>query len=124
MEDNTQGNPKAVDDAVLGSESDDFFAALDQDVNGLVQDEDVTPKATTQATPQVDPVQAGANVTDGTQNSEIDNLKKRYSDSSREAQGLKAQLNQLKPFVPPATKPDTPPPVVVPFASKPSNASS
>ena len=100
MEENTQGNPKAVDDAVLGSERDDFFSALDQDVNGLVQEEEVTPQAQAQATPQVDPVQAGANVTDGTQNSEIDNLKKRYSDSSREAQGLKAQLNQLKPFVP------------------------
>ena len=100
MEENTQGNPKAVDDAVLGSERDDFFSALDQDVNGLVQDEEVTPQAQAQETPQVDPVQAGANVTDGTQNSEIDNLKKRYSDSSREAQGLKAQLNELKPFVP------------------------
>ena len=100
MEENTQGNPKAVDDAVLGSERDDFFSALDQDVNGLVQEEEVTPQAQAQATPQVDPVQAGANVTDGTQNSEIDNLKKRYSDSSREAQGLKAQLNELKPFVP------------------------
>ena len=100
MEENTQGNPKAVDDAVLGSERDDFFSALDQDVNGLVQDEEVTPQAQAQETPQVDPVQAGANVTDGTQNSEIDNLKKRYSDSSRAAQGLKAQLNELKPFVP------------------------
>ena len=100
MEENTQGNPKAVDDAVLGSERDDFFSALDQDVNGLVQEEEVTPQAQAQATPQVDSVQAGANVTDGTQNSEIDNLKKRYSDSSREAQGLKAQLNELKPFVP------------------------
>ena len=100
MEENTQGNPKAVDDAVLGSERDDFFSALDQDVNGLVQEEEVTPQAQAQATPQVDSVQAGANVTDGTQNSEIDNLKKRYSDSSREAQGLKAQLDELKPFVP------------------------
>ena len=99
-EDNTQGNPETVDNAVLGSESDDFFSALDKDVNSLVQDEEVTPQAQAQATPQVDPVQAGANVTDGTQNSEIDNLQKRYSDSSREAQGLIAQLNQLKPFVP------------------------
>jgi hypothetical protein len=34
------------------------------------------------------------------QNPELDNLKKRYSDSSREAQNLRAQLNELKPFVP------------------------
>ena len=99
MEDNTQGNPKAVDDAVLGSESDDFFTALDQDVNGLVQDEEVTPQAQAQETPQVDPRQE-ANVTNGAQPSELDNLKKRYSDSSREAQNLKAQLDELKPYVP------------------------
>ena len=100
MEDNTQGNPKAVDDAVLGSESDDFFTALDQDVNGLVQDEEVTPQAQAQETPEMDPNKAEANVTDGAQNSELDNLKKRYSDSSREAQNLKAQLDELKPYVP------------------------
>ena len=99
MEENTQGNPKAVDDAVLGSESDDFFTALDQDVNGLVQDEEVTPQAQAQETPQVDPRQE-ANVTNGAQPSELDNLKKRYSDSSREAQNLKAQLDELKPYVP------------------------
>ena len=100
MKDDTQGNPNPVDNAVFGSESEDFFSALDQDVNGLVQDEEVTPKAQAKVTPRRDPVQAQANVTDGTQNSEIDNLKKRYSDSSREAQNLKAQLDELKPYVP------------------------
>ena len=100
MEDNTQGNPEAVEDGVFGSKSDDFFSALDSDVNGLVQDEEVTPQAQAQATPQRDSSQAQANVTNGSQPSEIDNLKKRYSDSSREAQSLKAQLNELKPYVP------------------------
>ena len=33
----TQGNPKAVDDAVLGSD-DDFFSALEDSVNSIVQE--------------------------------------------------------------------------------------
>tara|TARA_R100000458_G_C8249803_1_gene226995 strand:- start:273 stop:1163 length:891 start_codon:yes stop_codon:yes gene_type:complete len=100
MKEDTQGNPEAVENGVFGSESDDFFSALDQDVNGLVQDEEVTPQAEAQVTPQRDSNQAEANVTNGAQPSEIENLKKRYSDSSREAQNLKAQLNELKPYVP------------------------
>ena len=41
-----------------------------------------------------------AAVSQGSEGIELDNLKKRYSDSSREAQNLRAQLNELKPFVP------------------------
>ena len=100
MKEDAQGNPEAVENGVFGSESDDFFSALDQDVNGLVQDEEVTPQAEAQATPQSDPVQANANVTNGSQNSELETLKKRYSDSSREAQRMKAQLDELKPYAP------------------------
>ena len=46
-----------------------------------------------------DPVQAQQSA-QVSQPSEIDNIKKRYSDSSREAQRLKAQLNELQPFIP------------------------
>ena len=100
MKEETQGNPEAVDNGVFGSDSDDFFSALEEDVNGLVQDEEVTPKAEAQATPPGDPNNATANVTNGSQSSELDVLKKRYSDSSREAQKMRAQLNELKPFIP------------------------
>jgi hypothetical protein len=99
-EENTQGNPEAVDNGVFGSDSDNFFDALEQDVNGLVQDEEVTPQAQPQVTPEMDSAQGNANVTDGAQPSEIENLKKRYSDSSREAQRMRAQLNELQPFMP------------------------
>ena len=95
MEENKQGNPKAVEDGVFGSDADNFFTALDQNVNGLVQDETVTPKGAAQATPQVDPNRATTPVTNGSQNSELDNLKKRYSDSSREAQSLKATFLKI-----------------------------
>ncbi|QDP57641.1 MAG: hypothetical protein Unbinned3338contig1000_17 [Prokaryotic dsDNA virus sp.] len=99
-EENAQGNPKALEDGVFGSDSDNFFEALEQDVNGLVQDKEVTPKTQAQETPQVDPSQAQQSVTDGAQPSEIETLKKRYSDSSREAQKMRAQLNELQPFMP------------------------
>ena len=100
IEENT-GNPMPTDaqaeDGVFGS-GDSFFNALDNEVNGVVTDE-VEPQGEVQATrepeveqttqPQADPV-----VTDGT------DWEKRYRDSSREAQRLKAQLDELKPFVP------------------------
>ena len=105
MKDDTQGNPEAVDNSVFGSESDDFFTALDNSVNSLVNEGDnVTPNAETEVTPETqDSNNAEANVTNGAQesnDSSYQNLKKRYSDSSREAQNLRAQLNELKPFVP------------------------
>ena len=102
MEDNTQGNPKAVDDGVFGSESDDFFSALDQDVNGLVQENE--PETTQTVTPakqdSVKNTKATAVSQSSEPNTELENLKKRYSDSSREAQQLKAQLDELKPYAP------------------------
>ena len=102
-EENTQGNPEAVDNAVLGSDSDDFFSALEDDVNSIVQEPE-KPETTTEATLDYQgsnqTVTNEASVSQGSENTELDNLKKRYSDSSREAQNLRAQLNELKPFVP------------------------
>ena len=100
-EENTQGNPDAFDKAV-GSDSDDFFSALDNSVNGLVTEQEES-SAKSEETPETQgPAQPQANsqVSQSSEHSELDNLKKRYSDSSREAQNLRAQLNQLKPFVP------------------------
>ena len=93
-EDNTQGNPNEK----FGSDRDDFFDALESDVNSIVQDETPVTEA------EVTPVQQGSNnveaQAEGSHNADLDNMKKRYSDSSREAQGLRAQLNELKPFIP------------------------
>ena len=98
MEDKTQGNPEAVDNAVFGSET-SFFDALEDDVNGVVADE---AEAKVEETPlNVDP-----NTTEPTGTQQVsntpsrENWKKRYGDSSREAQKMRAELNQLKPFVP------------------------
>ena len=96
-----QGNPKAVEDSVFGSNSEDFFSALENDVNGAVQEENKSEsspvkEATSTKSPEVTEQQT--QVSPNSQ--ELNTLKKRYSDSSREAQNLRAQLNELKPFVP------------------------
>jgi len=94
-EESTQGNPN------LGSDGDDFFSALDNSVNGLVQEqEDSSNNEETSVNQSPSQTQEAPAVSQSSEHSELDNLKKRYSDSSREAQNLRAQLNQLKPFVP------------------------
>ena len=102
-EENVQGNPEAVDNAVLGSEGDDFFSALEDSVNSMVQEPE-KPETKAEVTPDNQgsnqTVQPEASVSQNSENPELDGLKKRYSDSSREAQNLRAQLNELKPFVP------------------------
>ena len=101
MEENTQGNPKEVEDTVFGSEGDSFFENLEAEVNGGIQD-DGTQNVQNEETPvQQDPNRVEQQATQVSQeSSELDNLKKRYSDSSHEAQRMKAQLNQLEPFMP------------------------
>ena len=101
-EDNTQGNssgmPADAEQGMFDSSGDNFFDALEQDVNSMVQDETpVTEAEVTPAKQDSNNVEAQAEVS---QDANLDNMKKRYSDSSREAQGLRAQLNELKPFIP------------------------
>lgn len=83
-----------------GSEGDEFFNALDKNVNGAIIDEKI-PQATRQESS--DPEQATHSTQeDGSNQWDDDNnpYKKRYSDSSREAVNLKGQLKELEPFVP------------------------
>ena len=88
------------DSITEGSKGDEFFNALDKQVNGAILDDNI-PEATRQQTS--DPEQAthstqtdGSNTWDNDENP----YKKRYSDSSREAVNLKGQLKELEPFVP------------------------
>ena len=78
-EENVQGNPKEVDDAVFGSEGDDFFTALENDVNSAIQDN--AQESSTQATSEnQSPNQVGQNVpqvSQGSQESELETLRKR-----------------------------------------------
>jgi len=91
------GNPTddEAEGAVFGSE-DNFFEALDDTVNGAIQDNlsqaEVTPKPTSDPAPQATPQRAP--------DSEVTDWEQRYKDSSREALRMREELNVLKPFVP------------------------
>mgnify|MGYP003135721063 CR=1 FL=1 len=95
---NAQEAPESsnVQNAIMNETSDDFFESLDNQVNGGIIDE---PKQTTsdisdntQSSPDVE-VQA-----DDSQG--VDNLQKRYSDSSREAKRLNGKLKEIEPYMP------------------------
>jgi len=95
----TQGNPESVDDAVFGSKGNDFFEALENDVNGAIQDDvqhsEVTPpqdSGTEQAT--------HTETEDGSKNETQIDWEQRYKDSTREAQRLHTEISDLRPFIP------------------------
>ena len=100
MEQPNIGNPddaelsqNDVSDAIFGSESDNFFADLDQEVNGIISD----PEQGTEGIAQITQAPQGNPVSE--EISEV-NYEKRYKDSSREAQKLKSQLDKVEPFMP------------------------
>ena len=98
-EETTQSNPEPVEDAVFGSKGDDFFEALENDVNGAIQDE-------TQPSEVTPPLQSGPEqVThvkseEGSKNETQVDWEQRYKDSTREAQRLHNEMSELKPFIP------------------------
>ena len=82
-------------EAVFGS-SDDFFTALDNDVNSMIIDPD---QAVEVATPdEQSETVTQTQVSDSTM--ETTDWEKRYKDSSREAQKMKAKLDEVEPFIP------------------------
>ena len=82
-------------EAVFGS-SDDFFSALDNDVNSMIIDPD---QAVEVATPdEQSETVTQTQVSDSTM--ETTDWEKRYKDSSREAQKMKAKLDEVEPFIP------------------------
>lgn len=78
--------------------SEDFFSALESQVNGAISDSNFVSEETSQpADPNI--VQNETQTVSDT-SAELEQAQKRYSDSSREAQKMKAQLDELKPFIP------------------------
>lgn len=74
--------------------SDSFFDSLEQQVNGQVYDE-AQPQDEQATQPQAD----SGRLNEGIDwKNEAESLKKRYSDSSREAQRLKAELQQVSGY--------------------------
>ena len=99
IEETTQSNPETAQDAVFGSKGDDFFAALENDVNGAIQDE-------TQSSEVTPPLQSGPEQVTHVKSEEGSNSEtkvdweQRYKDSTREAQRLHQEMTDLKPFIP------------------------
>tara|TARA_R100000152_G_C6719291_1_gene145534 strand:- start:48 stop:917 length:870 start_codon:yes stop_codon:yes gene_type:complete len=83
-----------VNDSIFGSDSDQFFADLDREVNGsmLEPEQAIETEEVTQA-----PQEVGNPDSQETNNVDYE---KRYKDSSREAQKLKSQLSEIEPFMP------------------------
>jgi hypothetical protein len=94
IEENNTGNPSNE-----GS-SEDFFEALENNVNSAIQEEGITETPTEVTPPKSDPEQV-THETEGSKSNQSDvDWEKRYKDSSREAQKMHTELSELKPFVP------------------------
>ena len=77
--------------------SDSFFDSLEKQVNGQVSSDetnDLQPETEQVTQQQTDPEVTGNDEVD--LKAEVKNLKKRYSDSSREAQRLKSELSGVE----------------------------
>ena len=103
METDTMANPEvedntvpqeAVNDSIFGS-TDNFFADLDREVNGAILDSP-EPQPVEESVTQA-PVETQGNP--DSEEPEV-NYEKRYQDSSREAQSMKAKLDEVEPFMP------------------------
>jgi len=88
-----------VQDAVMGMNSDNFFEELDNQVNGAIIDEPSQPTSSQSDNTQTSPNVEVQNSEEST-NENVDNLQKRYSDSSREAKRLNGKLNEIEPYMP------------------------
>ena len=98
-EETTQSNPEAPQDEVFGSKGDDFFEALENDVNGAIQDE-TQPSEVTPPLPSGPEQETHVKSEEGSNNETQVNWEQRYKDSTREAQRLHGEMSELKPFIP------------------------
>ena len=77
--------------------SDDFFSELDRSVNGGILDE---PSPSTSDDNSGNTLTSPSEVQSVVPNSDVETMKKRYSDSSREAKRLNGKLQELEPYMP------------------------
>ena len=99
-EGNSEQVVEKVMDTIVEDSNADFFDALETQVNGAIQDtpeEQVQESAPEQETPQMD--SSSREVPQATNwEDESNPYKVRYSDSTREAQRIKAENDKLKPY--------------------------
>jgi len=90
-------HPSATD-AVMDGIGDNFFQALDESVNGGILSDTSQPTSVTNSGNTLSsPSEVTEEVSTG---NEVDSLKKRYGDSSREARRLNGKLQELEPYMP------------------------
>ena len=100
---NAQEAPESsnVQNAIMNETSDDFFAALDETVNGGILDDSsqLTSDSNSDNT-LTSPSEGQEHVETNPEVVDVDTMQKRYSDSSREAKRLNGKLQELEPYMP------------------------
>ena len=89
---------KSVQNDVINMDGDSFFEELDNQVNGAIIDEPSQPTSIQSNNMQTSPNAEVQNQVPTDVN--VENLQKRYSDSSREAKRLSGKLSELEPYMP------------------------
>jgi hypothetical protein len=84
-------------DAVVDGVGDDFFQSLDESVNGGILSDTSQP---TSENNSGNTLTSQSGVQEESVENKVDSLKKRYSDSSREAKRLNGKLQELEPYMP------------------------
>ena len=84
-------------DAVMDGVGDDFFQAIDESVNGGILSDTSQP---TSENNSGNTLTSQSEVQEDSTENKVDSLKKRYSDSSREAKRLNGKLQDLQPYMP------------------------
>ena len=86
-----------VTDAVMDGVGEDFFQALDESVNGGILSDTSQPTSNDNSG---NTLSSQSEVSNEVSTGDVDALKKRYSDSSREAKKLNGQLREIEPYMP------------------------
>ena len=86
-----------VTDAVMDGVGEDFFQALDESVNGGILSDTSQPTSNDNSG---NTLSSQSEVSNKVSAGDVDALKKRYSDSSREAKKLNGQLREIEPYMP------------------------
>ena len=84
-------------DAVMDGVGGDFFQALDESVNGGILSDTSQPTSNDNSG---NTLSSQSEVSKKVSAGDVDALKKRYSDSSREAKKLNGQLREIEPYMP------------------------
>ena len=85
-----------VADAVMNGTGGDFFQALDESVNGGILSDTSQPTSNDNSGNTLSSQSEVSNEV----SADVEALKKRYSDSSREAKKLNGQLREIEPYMP------------------------